>query len=153
AFPGAETWICPGVERRQPSLRYERFLGDGEGGRVAAELDQVLVRGGRVMCEVAMLHRPSRTLLLVDSIENFTNETPGVNWFVRAFFKAFGMWGTPTPAPEYRFAWKDRRAARDSLERILAWDFERIVLSHGDLVDRGAKDVARRAWRGILTPR
>ena len=82
------------------------------------------------MCEVAMLHRPSRTLLLVDLLENFTDATPGVNWLVRASFKVFGMWNNPTPAPEYRFAWKDRHAARESLQRILAWDFERIVISH-----------------------
>ncbi len=152
AFPRAETRICPGVERKQPSLRYDGVLGDEPPASLASELDQVLVRGGRVMCEVAMLHRPSRTLLLVDVLENFTDATPGVNWFVRASFKAFGMWNNPTPAPEYRFAWKDRGAARASLERILAWDFDRIVISHGDLVDRDAKDVARHAWRRILAP-
>jgi hypothetical protein len=152
AFPGAETWICPGVERKQPTLHYDRILGDVAPSSVAAEIDQALVRGGRVMCEVALLHRPSRTLLLVDVLENFTDATPGVNWFVRALFKALGMWGKPTPAPEYRLAWKDRDAARASLERILAWDFERIVIAHGDLVDRDARDVATRAWRGILAP-
>jgi hypothetical protein len=153
AFPGAETWICPGVERRQPALRYDRVLGDEAPASVTADLDQVLVRGGRVMCEVAMLHRPTRTLLLVDVLENLTNATPGVNWLVRASFKAFGMWNNPTPAPEYRFAWKDRQAACKSLERILAWDFERIVISHGDLIEHNAKDVARRAWRRILSPK
>lgn len=150
AFPSAETWICPGVERRQPALRYDGVLGDEAPGPVAAEFDQVLVRGGRVMCEVAMLHRPTHTLLLVDVLENFTNATPGVNWFVRSFFRACGMWNNPSPAPEYRFAWKDRRAARESLERILAWDFARIVISHGDLIDHDAKDIARRAWRRLL---
>ncbi len=150
AFPGAETWICPGVERRQPALRYDRVLGDETPARVATEFDQVLVRGGRLMCEVAMLHRRSRTLLLVDLLENFTDATPGVNWLVRTFFKALGMWNNPSPAPEYRFAWKDRNAARASIEHILAWDFERIVISHGDLIDHDAKDVARRAWRHIL---
>ncbi|HEY2517233.1 MAG TPA: hypothetical protein VGI39_40450 [Polyangiaceae bacterium] len=153
AFPRAETWICPGVERKQPALRYDRVVGDEPPGSLAGELDQVFVRGGRVMCEVAILHRPSRTLLLVDVLENFTDATPGVNWLVRASFKAFGMWNDPTPAPEYRFAWKDRGAARESLERILAWDFDRIVISHGDLVDRDAKGVARRAWRRLLGPK
>jgi hypothetical protein len=30
AFPEAETWICPGVERKRPALRYDRVLG-GDG--------------------------------------------------------------------------------------------------------------------------
>jgi hypothetical protein len=149
AFPDAATWICPGVEHKQPQLRYDGIL-DDEAPALLGEFDQVVVRGGRYMCEVAMLHRPSRTLLLVDLLENFTDPTTGTSWIVRASFKALGMWNAPAPAPEYRFGWKDRRAARRSLERILAWDFDRIVISHGELIDEHAKGVARRAWQPIL---
>ena len=28
AFPKAKTWICPGVERRRPNLKYDDVLGD-----------------------------------------------------------------------------------------------------------------------------
>jgi hypothetical protein len=37
--------------------------------------------------------------------------------------------------------WSDKGAARASLERILAWDFERVVLAHGDCIDTDAKVV------------
>ncbi|MEP7184355.1 MAG: hypothetical protein ABI767_00840, partial [Rhodanobacter sp.] len=60
------------------------------------------------------------------------------------------MWNNPRPAPEYRMGWSDRRAAAKSLRRILGWDFHHIVLSHGDLIDRAAHEVAIRAWVGIL---
>jgi hypothetical protein len=56
----------------------------------------------------------------------------------------------PGPAPEYRFGWRDRAAARAALEWIVAWDFERIVVAHGDLIEHDAKAVARRAWRRDL---
>ena len=59
------------------------------------------------------------------------------------------MWDNPRAAPEYR-GWTDRKAAANSLRRILLWDFERIVLSHGDLIERNAKQVALKAWAGIL---
>jgi hypothetical protein len=52
------------------------------------------------------------------------------------------MWANPKPAPEYRMGWSDRTAAANSLRRILAWDFQRIVLSHGDLIDHDAHAVA-----------
>ena len=38
-----------------------------------------------------------------------------------------------------RFAIRDRAAARRSLERILAWDFERVVVSHGEVLETGGK--------------
>ena len=37
-----------------------------------------------------------------------------------------------------------------SLERILAWEFDRIILSHGDVVERGGKTAFRRAFAWLL---
>lgn len=151
AFPDAETWICPGVERRDRALRFDGVLGEQLPAPMRAEFEQVFVRG-RLMAEVALLHRPTRTLLLVDLVERFGDHTPNVNWMLRTSMKLFGMWNRPTLAPEYRIAgWKDRAAARTALERILAWDFERVVIAHGDPVECDAKAVLRQAWRATLT--
>jgi hypothetical protein len=148
-FPAAKTWICPGVEKRQPGLRYDAVLGDMAPPDWAGEIDQVLVAGTRIMREVAMFHRASRTLILVDLIENFTDATPHTGGALKFWFKTvLRMWNNPRPAPEYRMGWG--AAAAQSLRRILAWNFERIVLSHGDCIERDAHKVAARAWRGVL---
>jgi len=151
AFPSAKTWICPGVERRNLGLKYDGVLGDVPPAEWLGEIDQVLVQGTRIMREVAMFHRASHTLILVDLIENFTDATPGIGGALKFWFKyVLRMWNNPRPAPEYRIGWSDRQAAAKSLRRILAWDFQRIVLSHGDLIDRNAREVAAAAWSGIL---
>ncbi|MEO8810449.1 MAG: DUF4336 domain-containing protein [Rhodanobacter sp.] len=151
AFPAAKTWICPGVERRRPGLRYDGVLGDVPPEEWAGEMDQVLVQGARVMREVAIFHRASRTLILVDLIENFTDATPHTGGTLKFWFKyVFWMWNNPCPAPEYRMGWSNRQSAASSLRRILAWDFQRIVLSHGDLIERAAHEVALKAWSGIV---
>lgn len=151
AFPRAKTWICPGIESKNPSLKYDGLLGDVAPADWVGEIDQVLVQGTRIMREVAMFHRASRTLILVDLIENFTDETPHTGGALKFWFKhVLRMWDNPRPAPEYRIGWKDRQALAKSLRRILAWDFQRIVLSHGDLIDRNARAVAAAAWTGIL---
>ena len=102
------------------------------------------------MREVGFFHRASKTLVLVDLVENITSTTPGTNWLLRTTFRAIGMWNRPRPAPEYRFAWGDKARVRAGLARILAWDFERVILSHGDLITRDARQVVLRAWDGIL---
>ncbi|HEY2345129.1 MAG TPA: DUF4336 domain-containing protein [Xanthomonadaceae bacterium] len=151
AFPGAKTWICPGVERRHAGLAYDGVLGDEAPADWAGQIDQVLVQGTRFMREVAMFHRASRTLILVDLIENFTDATPHTGGALKFWFKyVLRMWNNPRPAPEYRMGWSDRKAAAASLRRILAWDFDRIVLSHGDLIERAAHEVAIKAWSGVL---
>ena len=151
AFPAAKTWICPGIERRRPELKYDGILDDEPPPDWAGEIDQAVMRGTRIMREVAMFHRASRTLILVDLIENFTDATPIAGGALKLWFKyVLGMWNHPRPAPEYRLGWSDKAAAASVLRRILAWDFERIVLGHGDLVDRNAHAVAEAAWSGIL---
>ena len=151
AFPRAKTWICPGIESRRLGLKYDGLLGDVAPADWIGEIDQVLVQGARIMREVAMFHRASRTLILVDLIENFTDATPNIGWALKFWFKyVLRVWDNPRPAPEYRMGWRDRRAAAKSLRRILAWEFQQIVLSHGDLIDRNARTVAAAAWSDIL---
>jgi hypothetical protein len=65
-------------------------------------------------------------------------------------FRALGMWNRPSPAPEYRLAWGDKARVREGLARILAWDFERVILSHGDIITRDARQIVAQAWRNIL---
>ncbi|MFZ2028817.1 MAG: DUF4336 domain-containing protein [Vitreimonas sp.] len=151
AFPDAKMWICPGIEKKRPDLKYDGILGDFAPPDWREEIDQVLVQGARFMREVAMYHRASRTLILVDLIENFTDATPHTNGAMKFWFKyVLRMWDNPRPAPEYAMGWSDRISAAKSLRRILAWDFRQIVLSHGDLIDHDAHAIATEAWSGLL---
>jgi hypothetical protein len=151
AFPEAETFICPGIEKKCPGMRFDRLLDDTAPAAWSGELEQVLVAGSRWITEVAFFHRQSGTLILVDLIEYFTDATPRVDRVLKLWWKvAFRMWNTAKPAPEYQLGWYDRKAARVSLQRILQWDFKRVILSHGDLIDADARLVVERAWRRPL---
>lgn len=153
AFPEAETWICPGVERRDRTLHFDGVLGERMPVCMQTEFEQAFVRG-RLMAEVPLLHRPSQTLLLVDLVERFGDDAPNVNRVLRISMRLLGMWNRPALAPEYRIAgWKNRDAVRLALERVLAWDFERVVIAHGHLIERDAKAVLRHAWHATLAPR
>jgi hypothetical protein len=147
AFTDAETFICPGVERKCPGLEFDAFLSDHAPEAWANEIDQVLVRGNRFIWEVAFFDRPSKTLVLTDLLENIGERSEGTNWVLRFWWKVvLDMWDKPKPAPEYQMGWRDKAAARRSLERILQWDFERIILAHGENIDSDAKAVLREAW-------
>src|SRR6185312_14672859 len=145
AFPDAVTHICPGIEARAKTLAFDFVLGDEPPPLWRDELSQVVLHGTRLIREVALLHRASRTLILVDLVENLTPATRGTNLFVRVLYRALGMWNQPGPAPEYRFPSRDKARVREGLERILAWEFDRVILSHGDLITRDAKPIVAHA--------
>ena len=151
AFPNAETFICPGIERKIPEIDFDWLLGDRPDERWGDDFEQVLVRGNKYIWEVAFYHKATKTLILVDLIENFTNETEDVNWLLKLWWKVvFRMWDKPKPAPEYQLGWNNKIAACKALKRILSWDFERIIISHGNLIEKNAKEVALQAWRQPL---
>jgi hypothetical protein len=90
-------------------------------------------------------------LILVDLVENFGDATAQVDWKLKLWWKiVFHMWNTAKPAPEYQLGWRDRKAARDSLRRILRWDFQRVILAHGDLIEADARQVVEKAWQTIV---
>ena len=65
AFPDAETFICPGIERKKPEIEFDWLLSDRPDERWENDFDQVLVRGNKIIWEVAFYHKSTRTLILV----------------------------------------------------------------------------------------
>ena len=57
------------------------------------------------------------------------------------------------PTPAFRLALRDRTAARASLERILRWDFQRIVPGHGEIVEMGAREALAEGYAWLHPPR
>jgi hypothetical protein len=149
AFPRARSYGTAEVQRKRGDLRFDETLGDQPPACWAGQMDQVFV-GNRIMREVDLLHRASRTLVAVDLVESFSDQTAGTNRALRAMIKLLGMWGRPRPAPELRWFTRDRAAARQAIERILSWDFDRAVIAHGDLLNRSPHDAIREAWQWVL---
>ena len=41
-------------------------------------------------------------------------------------------------------------AARQALERILAWDFDRVMIAHGEVLESGGPDTLRVGYAWLL---
>jgi hypothetical protein len=139
AYPRAKAFASPGLPERRPDLAFDGILGDQPDPAWATELDQAEVGGNVFFSEIVFLHRASRTLIVADLVENFDRETASV--FGRTLARLFGVGSEPVASPEHRLYTSDAAAAAESLERIRSWDFERIVLSHGGLIESDARAV------------
>jgi hypothetical protein len=149
-YPDAQLWLCPGLPEKRPELPQGNQLSNEAPLAWRDELDQVVVAGNRVIREVLFFDRQSHTLIATDSVENYGDRTPRVPLLLKVWWRVFRLWNRPALAPEYGLGWRDRRAARESFQRVLRWDFERIMLSHGDLIEENARTLAERAWRRLL---
>jgi len=45
---------------------------------------------------------------------------------------------------------KDRPLAKRCMERILAWDFDRIVIAHGEVLETGGQEALRSSYAWLL---
>jgi len=137
--PAAHGKFAADAARAYPSAE----LLEDPGARWQGELDSQRVRGFRLP-EVALFHRPSRSLVITDLCFNIQRSP---HRLARAFFRANGMWQRFGPSRIIRaLAVSSRAELRASLERLLAWDFDRILPGHGDVVERGGPAALRAAW-------
>lgn len=141
-YPQAITCACPGLERKRRDLRWDRVLGDTPEPEWAGELEQVFFAARTMENEVVFCHPRTRTLICADIVFNLArhpspltrvvallmaNRKPGATWLEHIMMR-------------------DRAGARAQIDRMLAWDFDRIVLSHGPMVDHDGREILRRAY-------
>lgn len=142
AFPEAVLSGCPGVITRRPDLPWAHTLGDTPHPLWRGRLEQVHFAARTLEDEVVFFEPRGRTLICADAIFNLGahpdpltravawslgNSRPGATWLERLLIR-------------------DRRAAREQVDRMVGWGCERILLAHGPPVDSGAADVVRGAY-------
>jgi hypothetical protein len=147
AYAGAQAYGAPGLQKKRKDLQLAGILDDTAPAGWAGQIDQHFRQGAPTMNEVVFLHRKSRTLIVSDTAHNFA---PGVSAGTRALFTLLGGWRGFRTTMADRMVTKDRAAARASLERMLAWDFDRIVVCHGQVLPSGGKDALRQAYAWLL---
>ena len=142
-FPEAAPFLAEGVAKKlSQTLSAATILGDEPDPIWKGDLEQCLIGGAPKVNEVAFFHAGSRTLILTDFCFNFN---PAPKGWTGIFLRIGGAKGKLAVSRLMRSMLKDRRALRASLERMLVWDFDRIVVSHGQNVQSGAKSLFRGA--------
>lgn len=102
---------------------------------------------GSLLDETVFYHLPSRSLITVDVVENITHcaHAP-TRWYLRLG----GIYGRVGWHRLMRGVYRNRAAARASFERILRLPFERVVVAHGEVIERDAHGKLRRGLAWLL---
>jgi hypothetical protein len=112
------------------------------------------VAGAPKMQEVVALHRSTRSLVVTDLVFNIHTAD---GWLTRLVLRYLSRaYGELAQSRLWRMATRDRAAARESLLPLVAADFDRLVVAHGEVIESGASQpfLASLAWMlGDETPR
>ncbi|HTO69156.1 MAG TPA: DUF4336 domain-containing protein [Myxococcota bacterium] len=144
-YPDARLFAAPGLPLKRPDLKFAEELDDAAPLLWRAELEQHLFRGVPFLSELVFFHPATRTLVCTDLVMNVAKGD--VHGWTRLFFLAVGAEGRFGPHRGVRWLFiRDRAAARGSVERMLQWDFDRVVMAHGHVLERGGRDALRSAF-------
>ena len=114
----------------------------------AGDLECLLVPGCPAMNELAFLHAKTRTLILTDLAFNIRQAS---SLLTRIFLRINGALGSFGPSRLARvFFLKDRSQVRTGIEQILAWDFDRVVVAHGEVLERDGNRALRDSYGWLL---
>jgi hypothetical protein len=153
AYPQALLWGPQSTIRKRPDLRFQEPLRDSPPSEWGAAIDQAWFRGSFAMDEIVFCHRPSRTVIMADLIEAFSERflREHWRWWQRPLARLDGIVAEKALAPlEWRLSFLDRAPARAARSKLLNWDCERVIMAHGEWRRSGGREFLARslAWLG-----
>ncbi len=148
-FPDAEVWGSAGLAKKRPEVSFTGVLTPEARPAWATSLQPFFLAGAPAVSETAFVHGATRTLILTDALFNLQDGAPG--WLSPLVYRLFGTWRRTAQSRLWRSFVKDRAAMRQSLEAVLAADFDRVVMAHGRVIETDGKAALRdaAAWLGL----
>ena len=161
AYPEAHTTGCVGHPRRVPKVRFDVLLDASSSAESVpwtqtGEIAMHVIGGNGLLHEVALLHRPTRTLVLTDAVEYIDPAAhlaePLPSRIVLGTMERFGFrLGGPCMSPEHHLVCRDPAALRASFETIDGWPFDAMIIAHGRLLEgAAARDALRDAFTATI---
>ena len=140
AYPDAALLGAPGLARKRKDLTFGGVLPADAPDAWAGELVCQVLEGSKMMGELVFLHRPSRTLICSDLVFNLGR---GETWWTRCYQAMAGTGKQPAISRMFVMAMSDRPACMASARALCEWDFDRVLMGHGDAIEAGGKEQLR----------
>src|SRR5579864_4888620 len=146
AYPRARLFGAPVLVQWHRALPKLRRL-DERASAWAPHIEEIYVDRMRLFLdEFVFLHRSSRSVIVAD-LAFYLNENR--NRFTKWSFGVVGAYPGCNIPWFYRLAPENHRYLRAKIDRILDWDFDRLIVGHGGVVETGGKGALRNAYRWL----
>jgi len=113
------------------------------------ELEQYLLKGmPPQLNEVVFFHEKSKTLILNELLLYFQN-VDNKPFFSKFMYRLLGVYNQCRTPWDVIMTWDKAKIDLD-IRRILKWDFDTIILGHGDMVLNNGKQIFKDAFKFVL---
>ena len=150
-FPEAQLWVARTTPftLKKGHLPFTGILGDEPPQGWASDLDQLAFKGSPLIEEVLFFYKASHIVILDHPIQIHPIEKG------RAFRNALlKLEGVASPhggvGLDIKLLFTNRKLARQSLEKLLSWDFDKLIIAHGVCIEKDAKPFVERAFRWLV---
>lgn len=127
-FPQATVWGPVGARTLKPDIPWSKEL-SLSAWPYQDELSMVTLSGIPSLNEAIFYHRESRSLIITDLCFNLSNPSGIGAWFV---LNLAGTYKKCAVSRLFLREVKDRISFKNSLEEVLTFDFDNVILAHGD---------------------
>lgn len=135
-FPSAQLLVAPGLPKKRKQLAFDYVFDNQCFTPWEGELKHLVFTALPLLNEVIFYHGESRSLILTDLLCN-------IQAIDRSLFGLYirlsGVYQTLAMSRLFRFLIRNKTHARDLLGQALQWDFDRVVLAHGEIIESGGK--------------
>ena len=148
AYPNAKFFAPPGLNMEKlKEVPFSDRLKDGPRLEWKDEIDQLVVKGNALDNEVVFFHKPSRSLIVADLCFNIPSDRSKAT---TAIAGVLGVLDQMAPSRNFKVMTRNASLVRQTIKRILKWDFERVILSHGNIVEADAKTKFKQAFAYLM---
>ena len=155
-YPHAEIWVAPGLDSKRPDITIDRIL--DERGKIGNldEVEYLLFAGFQtigigssgILNEIVFWHRESQSLILTDTAFHFDVSFP---WQTRLIAKILGGDRQLEPTLLEKLASRDKELVKQSIQKLLCWNFDRVIMAHGSIIQRDGKRQLQAGYEKFLS--
>ena len=147
-FPNTQLYGVQGIEKKVKNLTFTSLESSCEKKQWAPDIESCCIEGMPQVNEHVFFHSASKTLIVTDLIFNISNQT-GLS---KLLFTINGIHNRLATSRLYKSLIKDKQAFSASIERLFRWDFENVILAHGDILIGNGKRALTRTFEWALSP-
>lgn len=153
-YPQAQIYAVSGLKNKRPDISIDKILDNNEqyfSGKLEyflfEGLNTFLLSGALPLNEYVFFHCESKTLIVTDVAFYFDESFPFTTKLVS---KIMGGYKQLRPSFLEQLATQEKDKIRQSVQKILQWDFRRVIMAHGTIVEDDAKQQFKKGYEYFL---
>ncbi|BAZ52688.1 hypothetical protein NIES4103_53530 [Nostoc sp. NIES-4103] len=153
-YPQAEVYAVSELKVKRPEISIDQALEDND-ENLLGELEFFLFEGFKTFLpsgalplnEYVFFHAESQTLILTDTAFYFDESFPMSTKLVS---KIMGGYKKLRPSLLEQLATQEKLLVKQSVQKVMRWDFKRVIVAHGSIVEHDAKKQFKEGYEWFL---